>query len=733
MKILKVYMKKYNYSFKKKNIYILIKKINFWNIFLLCIILKIIPWLTVTYFEIIFNEQEVGEENRIHTEDRLFIKTQIVELMLTSSKGVQRQLSEAIHIIGETDFPHQWPELIPTMTEKFKSGNFNIIDGVLQTSFSVMRRYQYEQKSDNLWKEIKYVLDTFAQPLTNLFVELIKFAGQHINNAEILKTIFSSLLMISKLFYTLNVQDLPEFFEDNMGEWMQHFIQILNFNSPLLITASDDEISILEEVKGQVCENISLYASKYREEFEPFLKQFVTSVWELLSKSTLAHKYDQMVSHAIHFLSSVADRDHEKKFFENEEVLSGICEKVIVPNMHLRTCDEEMFEDSPDQWIAQELGGADSETRRRAAVDFVRVLTRHFESKITQVFGAYVQNMLNSYQAKPEECWKNKVAAIYLVTTLSAKGATARHGTTQVNSLVNIGDFYSAHILPELQNSNIDIYPILKAECIKYLISFRNVLPATTVKGSIPHLALLLGSSSTVVHSYAGSAIDRCILVSETKNEALLQPEEIVTLAEQTFALCFQALEKSGSEQNEYVMKALMRLVEGLKGKIVNFAADLLTQFVNKIRLVAKNPTKPNYIHYLFESLTVLIKSVCGVCEFNAVSEFDNHLFPVFQDILREEVEGIIPYIFQVLAVMMEQQKGAIPEPYFQLLPFILMPALWERQGYVGPSVRLLQAFIEKSPERIIQGEKLKPILGLFTEKLNKSRAHDHEVNSMFR
>jgi len=99
----------------------------------------------------------------------------------------------------------------------------------------------------------------------------------------------------------------------------------------------------------------------------------------------------------------------------------------------------------------------------------------------------------------------------------------------------------------------------------------------------------------------------------------------------------------------------------------------------------------------------------------------------VFQDILREEVEGIIPYIFQVLAVMMEQQKGAIPEPYFQLLPFILMPALWERQGYVGPSVRLLQAFIEKSPERIIQGEKLKPILGLFTEKLNKSRAHDHE------
>lgn len=54
-------------------------------------------------------------------------------------------------------------------------------------------------------------------------------------------------------------------------------------------------------------------------------------------------------------------------------------------------CDEELFEDSPDQWVSQELEGADSETRRRAAVDFVRVLSRHFEARMTQVFGQYVQ------------------------------------------------------------------------------------------------------------------------------------------------------------------------------------------------------------------------------------------------------------------------------------------------------------------------------------------------------
>lgn len=62
--------------------------------------------------------------------------------------------------------------------------------------------------------------------------------------------------------------------------------------------------------------------------------------------------------------------------------------------------------------------------------------------------------MLATYGEKPNECWRNKVAAIYLVTTLSAKGHTARHGATQINELVNITEFYQNHILPELQNQD---------------------------------------------------------------------------------------------------------------------------------------------------------------------------------------------------------------------------------------------------------------------------------------
>jgi exportin-2 (importin alpha re-exporter) len=42
--------------------------------------------------------------------------------MLSSPEAIQKQLSDAISIIGKTDFPLKWPELITQMVEKFATG-----------------------------------------------------------------------------------------------------------------------------------------------------------------------------------------------------------------------------------------------------------------------------------------------------------------------------------------------------------------------------------------------------------------------------------------------------------------------------------------------------------------------------------------------------------------------------------------------------------------------------------
>lgn len=49
-------------------------------------------------------------------------------------------------------------------------GNFTVINGILRTAHSLFKKYRYEFKSNELWTEIKYVLEKLAQPLTDLLV-----------------------------------------------------------------------------------------------------------------------------------------------------------------------------------------------------------------------------------------------------------------------------------------------------------------------------------------------------------------------------------------------------------------------------------------------------------------------------------------------------------------------------------------------------------------------------------
>ena len=119
------------------------------------------------------------------------------------------------------------------------------------------------------------------------------------------------------------------------------------------------------------------------------------------------------------------------------------------------------------RYIRRDIEGSDVDTRRRAACDLVKALSKFFEPQMTDIFGRYVQVMLQTYASNPDQQWRSKDAAVYLIIALASKGSTARHGTTQTNQLVDLVEFFGTHILPELQNPAIDRLPVLKADAIK--------------------------------------------------------------------------------------------------------------------------------------------------------------------------------------------------------------------------------------------------------------------------
>uniref|UniRef100_A0A8C7VAK4 Exportin-2 n=1 Tax=Oncorhynchus mykiss TaxID=8022 RepID=A0A8C7VAK4_ONCMY len=611
------------------------------------------------------------EPNKISDPDRTTIKANIVNLMLSSPEQIQKQLSDAISIIGREDFPQKWPDLLTEMVTRFQSGDFHIINGVLRTAHSLFKRYRHEFKSNELWLEIKLVLDTFANPLTELFKATIELCQTHATDINALKILFSSLTLISKLFYSLNFQDLPELFEDNMETWMSNFHNLLTLDNKLLQT--------------------------------------------------------DLVSNAIQFLASVCERPHYKHLFEDQNTLTSICEKVIVPNMEFRSADEEAFEDNSEEYIRRDLEGSDIDTRRRAACDLVRGLCKFFEGPVTAIFSGYVNSMLGEYAKNPGVNWKHKDAAIYLVTSLASKAQTAKHGITQANELVNLTEFFVNHILTDLKSQNVNEFPVLKADAIKYVMIFRSQLPKEQLLQAVPLLVAHLQAESTVEHTYAAHALERLFTMRGPNNSTLITPAEMAPFTEQLLNNLFKALALPGSSENEYIMKAIMRSFSLLQEAIVSYIPTLIGQLTHKLLLVSRNPSKPHFNHYLFESLCLSIRITCKA-NTTTVGSFEEALFPVFTEILQNDVQEFVPYVFQVMSLLLEIHTSSIPNSYMALFPHLLQPVLWERTGNIPPLVRLLQAYLEKGGATIASSaaDKIPGLLGVF-QKLIASKANDHQ------
>ena len=109
-------------------------------------------------------------------------------------------------------------------------------------------------------------------------------ATQTQDKAQLLP-LYASLRSMARIFFSLNWQTIPEFFEDNMSAWMTEFHKFLANVNPLLVDPDeDDEPGPNERVQTAIVENLKLYAEKYEEEFQPCLSQFTQAVWTLLVK-----------------------------------------------------------------------------------------------------------------------------------------------------------------------------------------------------------------------------------------------------------------------------------------------------------------------------------------------------------------------------------------------------------------------------------------------------------------
>ncbi|KAJ6729602.1 EXPORTIN-2 [Salix viminalis] len=220
------------------------------------------------------------------------------------------------------------------------------------------------------------------------------------------------------------------------------------------------------------------------------------------------------------------------------------------------------------------------------------------------------------------------------------------------------------------------------------------------------------GSESNVVHSYAASCIEKLLLVKDEGGRSRYTSADVAPNLLVLINNLFTAFRFPESEENQYIMKSIMRVL-GVAEITPEIAGPCIAGLTSILAEVCKNPKNPIFNHYLFESVAVLVRRACER-DISLIPSFETSLFPILQEILGNDVTEFLPYTFQLLAQLVELNRPPISDIYMEIFKLLLSPDSWTRNSNVPALVRLLQAFLEKAPEKLNQEERLAQVLGIF-------------------
>lgn len=682
------------------------------------------------FFKNLIRRRWVNEDGEylLHGDDVHYVKAEILNTMVKLPNNLQVQLGESISIIAELDFPHRWENLIDDLVAKLSGEDFVLNKGILLVAHSIFKKWRPLFRSDELFLEIKMVLDKFAVPFMALLARTDQLIDGAIaqNDRASLEIYMDCLLLEVQIYYDLNCQDIPEFFENNLNDGMAIMHKYLNLKTNLVGDTDDDEdVDVLIKTKTAIIQLVSLYVTRYAEEFDHLVQTFITSIWQLVSAEHISEqqKYDLLAVTALNFLSSIAQILKYNSLFNSEQALSEIMEKIILPNIAFREADKEHFEDEPISYVRADLEGTDFESRRKSSTDFLRELKEVNTALLTTSVMTYV----NQFLSQPN--WENKDKAIYLFSSLAAKGSVTNIGVTSTNMLVDVVQFFTDNIASYLVG---DANPILKTDAIKFILTFRNQLTKEQLLTTIPLLINHLRDLNPVVYTYAAITIDKLLSMTDLSNAAhapVFNKQDIGgsvnDILGNLFSLILATTVPEKLSENEFLIKCVMRVLNTAEDSVdEQFRETIIKKLLEILSVIAKNPANPRFTHYVFESLGLLVK-FSPSNEPTTAQSLIQLVVPSLLQILSEDVQEFVPYSFQLLSYLLERLPTglALPEQYTALVRPLLLPVVWEFRGNVPGVTRLLIAIMERDVNPFTQNE-LTPLLGVF-QKLIASKTND--------
>jgi exportin-2 (importin alpha re-exporter) len=663
----------------------------------------------------------------------------MIALSDPTDKAIRAQIAESVALIAELDFPVKWTDLIDQLISSLSQTDYSINVGVLQTAHSIFNQWRAQVRSDELFTEINFVLSRFMQPFLDLSNQTATILLSSPAPPNIAIVTQAQIILID-IFYDFTCQDLPPGIEDAHDSFFAPqtgiFQRFMSWD-PAELRSDPDETqpSLPAQLKTKIFEIGELYIKLFPDQLSrsPAVEGFVQSVWELIGSNKLPGVADDaLVSQSLRFISTAIRSGYYKSLFSSRDTIASLVQGVIIPNIGLRDHEMEQFEDEPLEFIRLDLafGGSASEvaTRRQAAADVLQALVSSgYQTEATEIVGSWITSGLQQYNSNPAQNWKAKDSAIYLLTAVATEASTTQHGVTSTNALVDVVKFFSEHVYQDLRASAGSIHEILYVDAIRFLLTFRNQLTRDQLLSVLPLLVRHLNADHYVTYTYAAITIDRILFIKKG-TQLLFSQADIHDLAADLLNALLNKIEAAGAPEkvaeNDHLMKCAMRIIVTARQTLTPVYQQVLQRLVNILGVIAKNPSNPNFDQYIFESISALLRFVVSGTP-STLPTFEQALFGPFTFILQQDIDQYIPYVFQILAQMLEAHNTGVPSEYRSLLPFLLTPTCWQQKGSIPGLVKLLKAFLARDGAEMVKTGQIAAVLAVIQQRLIPSKIND--------
>lgn len=362
--------------------------------------------------------------------------------------------------------------------------------------------------------------------------------------------------------------------------------------------------------------------------------------------------------------------------------------------------------------MLRDMEGSDYCTRRRGALELLRKLCEGWKQEINQIIQQHVGHLLQRYHQNPKENFVDFDTAINLFLATTVMGETRAEGATRfidgAESIKLVHTFLSSNVLPYFGKPEKIPHPLVAADCLKFTIMFRSVYPQDMFEKLVGLSCAFLQKKDFVTHTYAAIALDRLlsmkVKVSQNNDDSKQNGgsnfgspnnnkgsyktyrypkaklvENLVNIFGPLFAVLTNH-EDSG--ENEYVMKAIMRVIIRGQDAIAPYIDDILNALKVILEKVSKNPAKPTFNHFMFEIIAACIHFSCKA-NATAVVKFEGFLMPLFLKILdNQQCQEFHPYVFQIIGLMLRSRNQVINE-YVSIYDAMLKADRWQSDGNI--------------------------------------------------